>query len=90
MTNSRLPTVIIAILGILSMVVGLLLSIITPEIRFYALVLIAFGIILVVVAAIVDFRRVRGAVTSRRGKVQHQHRLDGRHLCRYHRTRECH
>ena len=68
MTNSRLPTVIIAILGILSMVVGLLLSIITPEIRFYALVLIAFGIILVVVAAIVDFRRVRGAVTSRRGK----------------------
>jgi ABC-type uncharacterized transport system involved in gliding motility auxiliary subunit len=68
MTNSRLPTVVIAILGIVSMVVGLLLSIILPEIRFYALVLIAFGIILIVVAAIVDFRRVKGAVTSKRGK----------------------
>jgi hypothetical protein len=68
MTNSRLPTVIIAILGVISMVVGLLLSIILPEIRFYSLVLIAFGIILVIVAAIVDFRRVKGAVTSKRGK----------------------
>ena len=68
MGNSRLPTVIIAILGIVSMVVGLLVSIILPETRFYGWLLIGFGIILVIAAAVFDFRRVKGAVTSRRGK----------------------
>ncbi len=68
MGNSRLPTVVIAIMGIISMVVGLLLSIILPETRFYGWILIGFGIILVIAAAILDFRRVKGAVTSRRGK----------------------
>jgi hypothetical protein len=68
MGNSRLPTVIIAIMGIVAMVVGLLLSIILPETRFYGWLLIGFGIILVIAAAVFDFRRVKGAVTSRRGK----------------------
>ena len=68
MGNSRLPTVIIAILGVVSMFVGLLLSIILPETRFYGWILIGFGIVLVIGAAIFDFRRVKGAVTSRRGK----------------------
>ena len=63
-----MQTVIFAILGLVSMVVGLLLSIILPEIKIFAWGLIGFGIILVAAAAIIDFRRVKGAVTSRRGK----------------------
>jgi len=63
-----MQTVVLAILGLVSMVVGLLLSLILPQIRIFAWGLIAFGIILVSAAAIVDFRRVKGAVSSRRGK----------------------
>lgn len=59
---------VFAILGLLAMVVGLLLSIILPEIKIFSWGLIAFGIILVSAAAVMDFRRVKGAVTSRRGK----------------------
>jgi ABC-type uncharacterized transport system involved in gliding motility auxiliary subunit len=63
-----MQTVIFAILGLVSMIVGLLMSLILPDITLIALGLIAFGIILVASAAIIDFRRVKGAVTSRRGK----------------------
>jgi hypothetical protein len=63
-----MQTAVFAILGLVSMIVGLLLSLILPEIRLIGWGLIAFGVILVASAAIIDFRRVRGAVTSRRGK----------------------
>ncbi|MDD5287753.1 MAG: GldG family protein [Dehalococcoidales bacterium] len=63
-----MQTTIFAIIGLISMVVGLLLSLILPEIRLVAWGLIAFGIILVASSAIINFRRVRGAITSRRGK----------------------
>ena len=42
-----MQTIVFAILGLVSMVVGLLLSIILPEIKIFAWGLIAFGIILV-------------------------------------------
>lgn len=50
------------------MIVGLLISLILPEIRLIAWGLVAFGIILVASAAIINFRRLRGVVTSRRGR----------------------
>ena len=60
--------IVLAILGLVSIIVGFLISIILPDIRIFAWGLIAFGVILVSSAAIIDFRRVKGAVTSRRGK----------------------
>ena len=41
-----MQTVVLAILGLVSIVVGFLLSIILPEIKIFAWGLIAFGIIL--------------------------------------------
>jgi ABC-type uncharacterized transport system involved in gliding motility auxiliary subunit len=63
-----MQTVIFAILGLVSMLVGLLMSLILPQTGVLAWGLIALGIILVTAAFVMDFRRVKGAVTSRRGK----------------------
>jgi ABC-type uncharacterized transport system involved in gliding motility auxiliary subunit len=63
-----MQTVVLAILGLVSIVVGFLISIILPDIKIFAWGLIAFGIILISSAAILNFRSVKGAVTSRRGK----------------------
>jgi ABC-type uncharacterized transport system involved in gliding motility auxiliary subunit len=63
-----MQTIVLAIVGLFSMIVGLILALVLPEIKLLAYALIALGIILVASAAIIDFRRVKGAVTSRRGK----------------------
>jgi len=63
-----MQTVVLAILGLVSVIVGFLIAIIFPDITLFAWGLIAFGIILISSGAIVNFRRVKGAVTSRRGK----------------------
>ena len=63
-----MQTVVLAILGLASIIVGFLVSIILPDIKIFAWGLIAFGIILISSATILNFRRVKGAVTSRRGK----------------------
>jgi hypothetical protein len=64
-----MQTAVLAILGLVSMIVGLIISLILPDIRLMAWGLVAFGIILVASATIISFRRVKGAVTSRRGKL---------------------
>ena len=63
-----MQTLIFAILGLVSMVVGFLISLILPEIKIIGWILVGFGFILVGSAAVIDFRRVRGAVSSKRGK----------------------
>src|SRR5271157_2445183 len=63
-----MQTLIFAILGLVSIVVGFLITLILPEIRVIGWALIGFGVILVGSAAVIDFRRVRGAVSSKRGK----------------------
>ena len=63
-----MQTIVFAIVGLFSMIVGLILSLILPEIKLVAYGLVALGVILVASAAIIDFRRVKSAVTSRRGK----------------------
>jgi ABC-type uncharacterized transport system involved in gliding motility auxiliary subunit len=63
-----MQTAALAIVGLIALIVGLLVLVIFPELRFIAWGLIGFGIILVASAGIIDFRRVRGAIASRRGK----------------------
>ena len=63
-----MQTAVLAILGLVSIIVGFLLSIILPEIQIFSWGLIAFGVILISTTATVNFRGVKGAVTSRRGK----------------------
>lgn len=57
-----------AIMGVISMLVGLILLIVLPDLGFIALGLIGLGIIFVAGAGIIEFRRVRSAVVSKRGK----------------------
>jgi ABC-type uncharacterized transport system involved in gliding motility auxiliary subunit len=59
---------VIAILGLLSLAIGLILMLILPGIQFIAWGLLALGVIFLAVAFIFEFRRVRGALVSRRGK----------------------
>lgn len=59
---------VLAIIGLIALVAGLIVLVILPGLIFIAWALIGFGIILVVSAGVMDFRRVRGAVASRRGK----------------------
>ena len=63
-----MQTLIFAILGLVSIVVGFIISLVLPEIKVIAYGLIGFGLILVGAAAVIDFRRVKGAVSSKRGK----------------------
>lgn len=59
---------VLAIMGVVAMLTGLILLIVLPDLGFVALGLIALGIILVTSAGIIEFRRVRSAMVSKRGK----------------------
>ena len=59
---------LIAVLGVLTLLVGLIVMILLPSIRFAAWGLLALGILLLATAFIIDFRRVGRALTGRRGR----------------------
>ena len=59
---------VFAIMGVVALVTGLILMLVLPGLGYIALGIIGLGIILVAGAAIIEFRRVRSAVTSKRGK----------------------
>jgi hypothetical protein len=59
---------VFAIMGVVAMLTGLILLLVLPGLGFVALGIIALGIILVTSAGIIEFRRVRGALASKRGK----------------------
>jgi len=63
-----MQTTVFAILGLVCLIVGLLLILILPELRYIGWGLIGFGILLISSTVIIDFRKIRSAVTSRRGK----------------------
>jgi len=63
-----MQTALIAVLGLVSLFVGLILMLILPGIRFISWGILGLGVILLASAFIIDFRRVRGALVSRRGK----------------------
>ena len=59
---------LMAALGLVTLVVGAVVMLALPDVRFVAWIILALGGLLLVIAFILDFRRVRGAVASRRGR----------------------
>ena len=59
---------LIAVLGLLALLAGLIIMLLLPDIRYVAWGLLALGILLLATAFVIDFRRVSGALTGRRGR----------------------
>lgn len=59
---------LLAVLGLASLFIGLILMLILPGIKAYSWMILALGVVLLLAAFIIEFRRVRGALVSRRGK----------------------
>jgi ABC-2 type transport system permease protein len=60
---------LIAILGLVALIAGLVLMLSLPEIRIAGLSLMGVGVVLLAIVVVLDFRRVRRAVTGRRGRL---------------------
>ena len=63
-----MQTGIPALLGLGALFVGWVLTFVLPQIRYVAWGVLALGAILVLIAFVLDYRRVGGALASRRGK----------------------
>jgi hypothetical protein len=61
-------TALLALTGLAALFVGFVLRLIMPGLRYYAWGILALGFMLLVIVVIFDFRVVRGALISRRGK----------------------
>jgi ABC-type uncharacterized transport system involved in gliding motility auxiliary subunit len=59
---------LIAGLGLLTLLVGLIILVLRSEIKYAAWSILALGVFLLAIAFVLDFRRVSSAVTGRRGK----------------------
>jgi ABC-type uncharacterized transport system involved in gliding motility auxiliary subunit len=59
---------IIALLGLAALFLGFVFGLIMPGLRCYAWAILAFGVVLMVAAVFLDFKRVKGALISRRGR----------------------
>ena len=59
---------LLSILGLASILAGLLIMLLVPEIPIAAWSIMGIGVILLGSALVLDFRRVRGAITGRRGR----------------------
>jgi len=59
---------LIAVLGLLALLVGLIVMLLAPGIRYAAWAILLLGILLLAAAFIIDFRRVKSALIGRRGK----------------------
>ncbi|MFC1900886.1 Gldg family protein [Chloroflexota bacterium] len=59
---------LIAVLGLIALLVGLVLMVISINLRLAALMILALGVALLIIAFIIDFKRVGKAITGRRGK----------------------
>lgn len=58
-----------ALLGLVSLFAGFVLMLVLPELRILVWGILAVGVALMAIAVVVDFRRLRGALASRRGKL---------------------
>jgi ABC-type uncharacterized transport system involved in gliding motility auxiliary subunit len=63
-----MQTKLLAILGLISQFAGFIFGLIIPGLRYYAWGILALGSAFLAMAVIIDFKRVRGALVSRRGK----------------------
>ncbi|MFC2016330.1 GldG family protein [Chloroflexota bacterium] len=59
---------LIAVLGLLALVVGLIVMVLLPIIRYAAWSILMLGILLLTTAFIIDFRRVRSTLTGMHGR----------------------
>jgi len=63
-----MQTLILAILGLAAQFAGFIFGLIMPGLRYYAWGILALGSALLAAAVVLEFKRVRGALTSRRGR----------------------
>ncbi len=63
-----MQTATVALLGLACLLVGWVLMFILPGIRAFAWAILALGAALIAAAAVADFRRIRSALASRRGR----------------------
>lgn len=59
---------LIAVLGLLALLIGFIVTLLLPGIRYAAWGILVLGILLLATAFIIDFRRVSRALTGRRGR----------------------
>lgn len=59
---------LVAVLGLLALLIGFVVMLLLPAIRYTAWGVLALGILLLVTAFIIDFRQVSRALTGRRGR----------------------
>ncbi|MFC1992135.1 GldG family protein [Chloroflexota bacterium] len=59
---------LLSLLGLLALLAGLIVMVALPGIRYAAWALLALGVLLLAAAFIIDFRKVSGAITGRRGR----------------------
>ena len=64
---NRLSSVV-SLLGLLTLLTGLVVMVVLPAIKIAAFAVLGIGILLLIAAFIIDFRRVSNAITGRRGK----------------------
>ncbi len=64
-----MQTATVALLGLASLLFGWVLMFILPGIRAFAWAIMALGAALIAAAAVADFRRIRSALASRRGRL---------------------
>jgi ABC-type uncharacterized transport system involved in gliding motility auxiliary subunit len=58
---------VVAVMGLIALVVGLVVTLTLPSIRFAAWLILALGAVLLVIALILDYRRVGRAIVGKRG-----------------------
>ncbi len=63
-----MQTTLIAVLGLVSLFIGWILMLVLPGIRLISWGILGMGVVFLAAAFIIDFRRVRGALVSRRGR----------------------
>lgn len=66
--ESSANTRILAILGVIVLLAGLIIMLLLPDIILAAWGVMILGVLLLVAALILDFRKVKGALTGRRGR----------------------
>lgn len=63
-----MQTAVLSLLGLASLLAGFIFRLVLPGQKYYAWAILAIGVALLAVAVILDFRRMSGALASRRGK----------------------
>ncbi len=63
-----MTTGVIALVGLVILFIGWIVGLVIPELRFVSWSLLAVGVIFILVAVVLDYRRVGRALVSRRGR----------------------